>query len=380
MKTGNRHEFRKVELPDAKADRTDWGINMGKNVTLSDIAAKTGVSIVTVSKALSGQKGVSEATRKRICKAAQEMGRADRHDGNPSRKVSYTIGVVTAARYLTDHLSMYWAVYRDLSVRLAEKKCFGFLEIVPEEEEAQHVLPRMLERQSPDGILVLGSMDPVYVRNLEKQVEIPVVFVDTLSPSGTNDCVISNNYLGGQMMVEQLLNLGHRNIGFVGTLQMTNSIDDRYFGAVKALMERGIVPNTKWRIDDRDPGTGRLYEPEELSVPREGLPSAFFCSSDRSAELFIARLKEMGLRVPEDISIAGFDNYEEENAEHPFLTTYDIDRGEMVRRAVHVLLHRIGNGEYRSGTSLIQGKCVTRGSTRRLGGPIPYAGAGDRKR
>lgn len=223
-----------------------------------------------------------------------------------------------------------------------------------------------------DGLFVLGSMDPLYVRNLEQKVTLPLVFVDTLSPSGENDCVISNNYLGGQFMVEQLLKLGHRNIGFVGTLGMTNSIDDRYFGAVKALMERGLSLNRKWQIDDRDPKTGRLYEPEELSVPRDGLPSAFFCSSDRCAELFAARLREMGLRIPEDISIAGFDNYEEENAEHPFLTTYDIDRNEMARRAVHVLLHRIANHEYRSGISLVQGRCLTRSSTKRLGDPVPY--------
>lgn len=126
---------------------------MGKNVTLSEIAAKTGVSIVTVSKALSGQKGVSEATRKQICKVAQEMGRTDGASGGLRRKVNYTIGVVAAARYFTDHLSMYWAVYRDLSVRLSQKNCFCLLEIVPEEEEDRHALPGVWRGRAWTGCL-----------------------------------------------------------------------------------------------------------------------------------------------------------------------------------------------------------------------------------
>lgn len=344
---------------------------MGKSVTLSDIAARCGVSIVTVSKALSGQKGVSETTRQQISETAHEMGYLRSRTAEQSTSLNYTVGVVAAARYFTDRLSLYWNIYRDLSMRLGQKGCFCLLELVSEEEEEEEKLPGLLGGQHMDGLFVLGSMKPSYVRNLENTAEIPLVFVDTLSLLGDNDSVISNNFLGGRRMVEELLKLGHEHIGFVGTLRATNSIDDRYLGGMKALMERGLSYAEDWLIDDRDPETGLLYEAAELRVPEGDVPSAFFCSSDRSAELFAERLREMGLRIPEDVSLVGFDNYEEGGAGRPFLTTYDINRGEMAKRAVHVLLHRIENAEYRSGISLIQGKCVMRMSTKRLGDPVP---------
>ncbi len=352
---------------------------MGKSVTLSDIATRCGVSIVTVSKALSGQKGVSEATRQQISEAAQEMGYLRSRAVEQSTDLNYTVGVVAAARYFTDRLSLYWNVYRDLSVRLAKKGCFCLLELVSEEEEEEGKLPGLLDGRHINGLFVLGSLKPSYVRNLENTAQIPLVFVDTLSILGNNDSVISNNFLGGQRMVEELLKLGHEHIGFVGTLRTTNSIDDRYLGGMKALMEKGLSYAAGWLIDDRDPETGRPYEAAELRVPESSVPSAFFCSSDRSAQVFSEKLQEMGLRVPENVSLVGFDNYEEGGAGKPFFTTYDINRGEMAKRAVHVLLHRIENEEYRSGVSLIQGKCVMRMSTKRLGDPVPDAPSGGRK-
>lgn len=353
--------------------------SMGKSVTLSDIAARCGVSIVTVSKALSGQRGVSEATRQQISETAQKMGYLRSRAEKQSADLNYTVGVVAAARYFTNRLSMYWSIYRDLSMRLGEKGCFCLLELVPEEEEEEEKLPGLLDGQHINGMFVLGSMKPSYVRNLEDTALIPLVFVDTLSLLGNNDSVIPNNFLGGQKMVGELLQLGHEHIGFVGTLRATNSIDDRYLGGMKALMEKGLSYEADWLIDDRDPETGGLYEAAEIRVPEGDVPSAFFCSSDRSAQVFVEKLQERGLRVPEDVSLVGFDNYEEGGAGRPFFTTYDINRGEMTKRAVHVLLHRIENEEYRSGISLIQGKCVMRMSTRRLGTPVPDVSPGGRK-
>lgn len=135
--------------------------------------------------------------------------------------------------------------------------------------------------------------------------------------------------------MEELIKLGHRRIGFVGTLLSTNSIDDRYLGGQKALMEQGLarmIPSGRSMTGTRRRGC--FMSPRISFFPRE-LPTAFFCSSDRSAELFLTRLKEMGLRCPEDVSIAGFDNYEEESGMEPFFSTYDIQlkRHDPAKRA-----------------------------------------------
>ena len=343
---------------------------MSKNVTLEDIAAKVGVSIVTVSKALSGQKGVGENTRDLICKAAKEMGYLRNKDVDGAG-LDYTIGVVTAARYLTDRMSMYWTVYRDLSMLLSGKGCFCLLEIVSEEAEQAGDLPGLLTEKNLDGLFILGSMERGYTQQLEAAAEVAVSFIDTVSPSDGYDCVVSNNFRGGYQMVEYLLNLGHRRIGFVGTLLTTDSIDDRYLGGMKALMERGLSYEPGWVVNDRDPVTGELYE-NGLTLPQREMPTAFFCSSDRTGQLLLQELGRMNLRVPEDVSLVGFDNYEEIGRGEPFLTTYDINRKEMVSQAARQMLRRIGGKERYPGVTLVQGRCVLRGSARQIGEPVPY--------
>lgn len=344
---------------------------MSKNVTLEDIAAKVGVSIVTVSKALAGQKGVGENTRELICRTAKEMGYLRSKDVDGGCGLNYTIGVVTAARYLTDRMSMYWTVYRDLSVLLAGKGCFCLLEIVSEEAEREGELPGLLTHRQLDGLFVLGSMGRAYTEQLEASADVALSFIDTVSPSDDYDCVVSNNFRGGYQMVEHLLNLGHRRIGFVGTLLTTDSIDDRYLGGMKALMERGLSYEPGWIVNDRDPVTGELYE-RTMALPQKEMPTAFFCSSDRTAQLLMRELKSMNLQVPEDVSLVGFDNYEESGRGEPFLTTYDINRKEMVAQAARQMLRRIGDKENRSGVTLVQGGCVLRGSARQIGAPVPY--------
>ncbi len=343
---------------------------MSKSVTLEDIAAKVGVSIVTVSKALSGQKGVGENTRDLICKAAKEMGYLRNKDVDGAG-LDYTIGVVTAARYLTDRMSMYWTLYRDLSMLLSGKGCFCLLEIVSEEAEQAGDLPGLLTEKHLDGLFILGSMERAYTQQLEAAADIAVSFIDTVSPSDAYDCVVSNNFRGSYQMVEHLLNLGHRRIGFVGTLLTTDSIDDRYLGGMKALMERGLSYEPGWIVNDRDPVTGELYE-SGLTLPQREMPTAFFCSSDRSGQLLLRELGRMNLSVPEDISLVGFDNYEEIGRGEPFLTTYDINRKEMVAQATRQMLRRIGGKESRQGVILVQGRCVLRGSARQIGESVPY--------
>lgn len=344
---------------------------MSKNVTLEDIAAKVGVSIVTVSKALSGQKGVGENTREQICRTAKEMGYLRSRDVDGGSGLNYTIGVVTAARYLTDRMSMYWTLYRDLSVLLAAKGCFCLLEIVSEEAEQEGELPGLLTEKHLDGLFVLGSMEREYTEQLEASAEAVLAFIDTVSPSDDYDCVVSNNFRGGYQMVEHLLNLGHRRIGFVGTLLTTDSIDDRYLGGMKALMERGLSYEPGWIVNDRDPVTGKMYE-KKLVLPEREMPTAFFCSSDRTAQLLMRELQKMNRNVPEDVSLVGFDNYEEAGRGEPVLTTYDINRKEMVSQAVRQMLRRIGGREHRPGVILVQGRCVLRGSTRRIGEAVQY--------
>ncbi len=115
---------------------------MAKIITLSDIGKKLNVSTVTVSKALSGKKGVSESLRAEIIEAAEEMGYVRKKDTPEfKRQKSYNIGVLTAERYLKEKQSFYWQLYQDISQIGLKKNCFTMLEVVTAQEEKEAEQP-----------------------------------------------------------------------------------------------------------------------------------------------------------------------------------------------------------------------------------------------
>lgn len=226
---------------------------MSKAVKLADIGAKLGVSAVTVSKALSGQKGVSEEMRAKIVALADEMGyvrttaRIDRRDMR-----HYTIGVIMSEQFMDRGQSFYSSLYQELTRAAAQAGSYAIMELVSFENERRNFIPQVAYARKCDGVIVLGDFSRRYAHYLEDHVGIPMIYLDSNGRFDIHDCVVSNNMLGGYEMTSYLLNLGHSKIGFVGTRLVTTSIDDRFLGYYKALMERGIPLREDWIIDDRE--------------------------------------------------------------------------------------------------------------------------------
>lgn len=343
---------------------------MAKAVTLSDIGQQLGVSTVTVSKALSGQKGVSEELRERIVKLADDMGyrkpKKEKKD-----KENYTIGVIVAERFLREHQSFYWAIYQEISQYAITRKCFTILEVISYEDEVNKELPKIILENKAEGLIIMGAFKNDYVEQLLDRITVPVLNLDTTVGGDRCDAVVSNNLLGGYRMTNYLLEMGHRKIGYVGTRLATSSIDDRFLGYLKALMEHGIEWKDSWVIDDRDREVGRIDYDNLLQIPYDDMPTAFFCNCDFTACLFIKKLEEKGLSVPKDISIVGFDNYVLEQFGNIGITTYEINTKEMARRAVHIMLNKLKNTNYTSGMFMIPGKFIERSSVQRVGSSVP---------
>ena len=228
---------------------------MVKAVKLADIAEKVGVSVVTVSKALSGQKGVSEEMRARIKELAVEMGYTPIHAAQTGRTRSYTIGVITFETYFTRFASFYWKMYQELATRAVKKNCFSMLEVISNYDEEKLVWPKLItENQKIDGIIVIGRPKLSYLKMLYQNKKIPMVFMDFYDDEEVVDSVVSASFNGMYRMTDYLIKNGHTRVGFVGTLMFTESITDRYFGYCKALMEHGIEVRPDWVINDQNIG------------------------------------------------------------------------------------------------------------------------------
>ena len=128
---------------------------MGKAVKLADIAKRMNVSTVTVSKALSGQKGVSEQMREKIKQLADELGyRQPSAERLAKKNKSYNIGVIIAEHYLDKYNSFYWQMYQEVATKAVQKECFTMLEVVTTEMETGRELPKLIREDKVDGILI----------------------------------------------------------------------------------------------------------------------------------------------------------------------------------------------------------------------------------
>lgn len=342
---------------------------MAKDVKLADIAKRLNVSTVTVSKALSGKNGVGDDLRKEIARTADEMGYIKIQKQEEPQQ-SYNIGVFVAARYLQFNHSFYWQLYQQISNWAINKNCFMMLEEIQMDMEQNLRMPKIMKEQKADAVMIIGQLTAEYTEFLAKRIEVPCIYIDTTIAGDMMDAVVTNNLLGGYQMTSYLLELGHRKVGFVGSRLCTSSIDDRYLGYLKALMEHGIEWKDEWNIEDRDRKTGKIGFENMKELP-DDMPTAFFCNCDFIAYLFVRKLEEMGYRIPEDISVVGFDNDKSELLTHINLTTYEMNTTEIAKRAIHILIHKIQNPNYSTGQIMIGGRFVEGESTKRVAEPVP---------
>lgn len=333
---------------------------MKANVTMRDIAARLGVSVVTVSKALNDKEGVSEELKEKIKALADEMGyRVNALAKAMKEGHSYNIGVIVAERYTGSTESFYMQFYQFIAKSLEDLGYSGILHILSEEDEEQLKLPRIYHERKVDGLILLGQLQHAYIERLI-QADAALVCLDFYTDQSDLDCVITDNFYGVYEMTNYLINRGHREIGFIGNVHTTSSIQDRFLGYYKSLLEHRIPLREDWIVNDRD-DRGKFID---FELP-EQLPSAFVCNCDRVAFNLIQALNDRGYRVPEDCSVVGFDNDIFAMIANPPLTTVAVDMPEMARVAVDCMINKLKHANAYSGRVLVKGNLVVRDSVQK---------------
>lgn len=338
---------------------------MAKRVRLSDIAKELNVSTVTVSKALSGQKGVSEETRQRIKELADKLGYKQPSAINRSKKdKSRNIGIIVPGRYFGIYNSFYWLMYQEVATIAVKEGCFTMLEVINVEDEGKQQLPKLVKEKKVDGIILIGRPKNGYIEKIREDSSIPMVCLDFFDDFNNCDSVISDGFYGTYMLTNYLFCMGHTDIAYVGTLLYTSSITDRYFGYCKSMMEHGKEIPDEWIMDDRDWETGDVTS-FEVKFPRN-MPTAFVCNSDLTASTLIKNLEKINYKVPEDVSVVGFDNFLYPGLCDIGLTTYDVNIKEMTRKSIRILMDRMNHIKLKHGVRIIQGEIVYKDSVKKL--------------
>lgn len=288
-----------------------------KKISMQQIADELNISKVTVSKALNDKEGVSEELKKQILDIAEKNNYMLRDYGQ--RKVR-KVGVIISDRFssMSDSGMFYMKMYEKILSELRAVSCTCVM-ITPHIQTLDSDLKIIEQERLFDGIILLGILGDEIRKRIEK-IDIPKVYVDVYDETNNYDSVVMESIYSTYEITKYLISMGHRKIGFVGTIGVTTSITDRYLGYARALIEEHIEIKNEWLIDDRNKNGDSI----ELVLPKK-LPTAFVSNCDETAMILVKTLSERGLRVPEDISIASYDNDIFAELCVPNLTTVAVD-------------------------------------------------------
>ena len=321
-------------------------------ITLKELAQICGVSITTVSNILNNKPKVSEETRKRVLEVVKQTGYQPNYFAQGMRKQKTRIvGIIAEDLYEFSTTPIVEAImgyceehnYRTILVnmRLYDKWQDTWYN---DEKKIQSVLaPSILELQSikVDGIVYVAGHNRI-INCFSEDFQIPAVVAYAVSKSPRFPSIVIDDEKGGYDMTRYLISMGHRKIGVIAGAADNLHTQKRSLGYQKALYEEQILFNPDWiRYGDWMRKSG--YQETKLLM-KEGV-TAIFCMNDTMAAGSYDYFYEYGIRVGEDISLAGYDNKEISEYLRPTLTTNDLQLKEIGKEAAKIILNRI-NEEY----------------------------------
>lgn len=329
-------------------------------ISIFDVAKKSGLSVVTVSRVLNNAPSVRAKNREKVVQAMKELGY---HPSAAARSLARGRTGVIGLTLATLQDSFFDAVVKEISERLAEHGYFLALSV---DTGGSGGAGRLIyEEDRVDGVIVLSPMqeDGYELELLQKR--IPYILLDNQQPSPSAPSVVVNNYKGGYEAARHLIGLGHREIAHIAGPKPYLSSQDRERGFLQALAEAGLKP---WSVElgGFDIETG--YRIASAWIVAGKLPGAVFAADDHIAIGVIDACKNAGLRVPRDLSVVGFDDQILASTLRPALTTVRQPADKIARRGVELLLSAIGGETRRHVTIQIDPELIVRDSTAAPGG------------
>ena len=338
------------------------------SVSLRDVAQAAGVSLGTASRALNNKSNVLPATRSLVLKAAADVGYKlqIRVPTTVASKIN-TVGAVIKRdpgefpRIDPFNYAVLCGI-EDECERLGLNLMYASLPV----NEYSHALTwtSLFENSDIDGLIIVGVVfsDPAIIQRIPQQT--PLVVVDALANGISCDTIITHNFQGAYTAVKYLIEQGHRRIGLIGSSTRGTEhpgISERRAGYLKALADYGIsesyIEESLLQAQSAREASARLIE-------REPEITAIFACNDDIAQCAIDELAAHGLRVPEDISVIGFDDTEFAATTQPTLTTMRVETRLMGAMAVRQLYDRASDLDRPPITTLIGTTLIERGSVK----------------
>lgn len=313
-------------------------------ITIYDLAREAGVGIGTVSRCLNNHPSVSAKTREKVLAVAKRLSyQPHAHAQRLASRKANTFSTIIP--FFTNYFFI--EVLQGVQDRASEQGIDLILYGVNNPAQAEYYLRRSLHGGRVDGVMFFSMKFPEsYVAKFQ-QMKLPIVIVDSYHEKF--DSILVKNKEGAMQATRHLIELGHRNIGMINASLETQPAKERLGGYKAAIEEAGIpfnmdrvviTSNGKQDGFNREAGYESMKEMIRRSFGRNRV-TAVFIASDVQAIGALAAARELGVRVPEDVAIVGFDDIE--LAKHAQLTTVRQPMYEMGTLALQMLMNRMKN-------------------------------------
>lgn len=300
-----------------------------------------GVSPSTVSRTLSNRVFVEEETRQKVLKAVKEL---NYHPSSLARGLRE--GKTHMLAFLVPDInSLFYPMVMKSIERYAAEKGYSLILCNNNEDiESEKKNMNMMGSRGIDGLLCMSVEDDIHhLVEFQKEREIPVVLVNRVVPDAVSSVSFDNEH-GGYLMTKYLLEQGHTKIaGMFGDFGRQR-FRERYMGCKRAMEEYGVKDYKKYFIYDVDTIEEAFVRTKEV-LAREDRPTAFFATMDILAIGIYSGISHSGLKIPDDISVVGFDNIFMAQYMIPPLTTYNAPVDQMAEESINCLVLQIENRE-----------------------------------
>jgi LacI family transcriptional regulator len=336
---------------------------MPAKVRLIDIARASNVSLSTVSLVLRSKPGIPEETRQRVLAAAQELGycRKKTNAAASATRALRTVGLLVkadAGQAPTTN-PFYAHVLAGIEDACRIKHINLLYATLPvDASNRATAAPHLLDADTVDGLLLVGAFLDAPLYRLLGEGTLPLVLVDAYAAAGSCDAVLSDNVRGAREIVNYLLAHGHCIIGMVGGGEDAYpSLRERRQGYRQALRAGGVAVdyNADCSPDDAEEATRQLLSANPQIT-------ALFACNDHVALRAARAAQRLGLRIPNDLSLVGFDDTDFAADLEPALTTMHVDKIAMGRLAVQQLEARFAFPTNDQVTTLLRPRLIERNS------------------